>query len=375
VFTNPAGMTRLEGNQLALGAQLLYANLGFSIGEATSPALGSGDGGNPVGWFPGGGMFYSYSVSPDLKLGFPATGNFGLAEKFDTGWAGRYYVQDSTLIGISFLPSLAYRVSDKLSLGASLNAMLGILNQKVAVNNMVGPDGQLKIEAHKWGWGANLGLLYEPDALTRFGVTYSSQVKLDFSAPAEWSGLAPGTESLLASRGLLNANIEMGMTVPEGVNASFYTALDDRWALLGSVGWRQWSRFGKVDIGVDSNDPKSLTANANYKDTWHGAIGVQYQMSAAWLLNFGVAYDSAFQPSIVPAALPVNSAWRLGAGAQKVQSGTSNWGMSAKYAYGGTLDVDSRSKAPVPLGGRGDLVGSYNNTGSLFLAGNFNWKF
>ena len=38
VFTNPAGMTRLEGNQLALGAQLLHANLGFSIGQATSPA-------------------------------------------------------------------------------------------------------------------------------------------------------------------------------------------------------------------------------------------------------------------------------------------------------------------------------------------------
>jgi long-chain fatty acid transport protein len=128
VFTNPAGMSRLEGSQLTLGAQPLYANLGFSIGSSTSPALGSGDGGNPVGWFPGGGMFYSYSVSPDLKLGFAATGNFGLAEKFDTGWAGRYYVQDSTLIGISFLPSLAYRVRDKLSLGASLNAMLGIRN-------------------------------------------------------------------------------------------------------------------------------------------------------------------------------------------------------------------------------------------------------
>jgi len=29
----------------------------------------------------------------------------------------------------------------------------------------------------------------------------------------------------------------------------------------------------------------------------------------------------------------------------------------------------------VALGGRGDLVGSYNNTGILFLAASFNWKF
>jgi len=32
VFTNPAGMTRLSGDQLTLGAQLLYGDLGFSIG-------------------------------------------------------------------------------------------------------------------------------------------------------------------------------------------------------------------------------------------------------------------------------------------------------------------------------------------------------
>ncbi len=66
VFTNPAGMTRLDGNQLTLGAQALYADVNFSIGAGTSAGLGSNAGGNPVGWFPGGGLFYSYSVSPDL---------------------------------------------------------------------------------------------------------------------------------------------------------------------------------------------------------------------------------------------------------------------------------------------------------------------
>ena len=50
VFTNPAGMTRLAGDQLTLGAQLLYGDLGFSIGQGTTPALGTNAGGNPVGW-------------------------------------------------------------------------------------------------------------------------------------------------------------------------------------------------------------------------------------------------------------------------------------------------------------------------------------
>ena len=43
VFTNPAGMTRLEGSQFTAGVQALYGDLGFSIGQGTSPGLGSGD--------------------------------------------------------------------------------------------------------------------------------------------------------------------------------------------------------------------------------------------------------------------------------------------------------------------------------------------
>ncbi len=314
-------------------------------------------------------------MSPDLKIGFASTGNFGLALKYDDGWAGRYYAQEAALIGMSFLPSIAYRVNDKLSLGASVNAMYGYFKNKVAVNNIVGPDGQLELNTHKWGVGANLGLLYEFDARHRVGVTYNSQVKLDFAAPTEWTGIAPGLKAVLEQRGLFDSSIDVGMTVPQGVNASFYSALDDRWALLGSVGWQQWSKFGKVDIGVNSANPTSLTANADYKDTWHAALGAQYQLSEPWLLNMGIAYDSAFQNDNVPPALPANAAWRFGIGAQKVESKTFNWGVSAEYAYGGTLDVNERSQVPVIAGGRGDLTGAFNNAATLFLAANFNWKF
>ena len=60
VLTNPAGMTRLDGNQFLVAGQLLWSNAKFSIDSATSPALGSGDGGYIVGengWFLGGGAF------------------------------------------------------------------------------------------------------------------------------------------------------------------------------------------------------------------------------------------------------------------------------------------------------------------------------
>ena len=376
VFTNPAGMTRLSGDQLTLGAQLLYGDLGFSVGQGTTPALGGNAGGNPVGWLPGGGLFYAHSVSPDLKIGLAITGNFGSVVKYDDGWVGRYRAQEGTLLGFSILPSVAWRVNENLSVGASLNAMVAKFENKVAVNNIIGSDGHLKLDDNAWGFGANVGLLYEMGPGTRFGLTYNSPVKLDFKAQPQWNDLGPGIRLLLASRGLLDANIDLGVTVPQGVNASFYHEIDPRWAVLGSVGWQQWSKFGEVEVGVDSNNPIGLTTKLNFKDTWHVAGGAQYRLSDAWLINGGIAYDSGFQDNnAVALALPANAAWRFGIGAQKEESKTFNWGLSFEYLYGGNLHSNVVGSAPVALGGRGDVVGSFNDVRFLFLAANCNWKF
>ncbi|TLD47438.1 MAG: Outer membrane protein P1 [Accumulibacter sp.] len=380
VLTNPAGMTRLAGTQVLAAAQLLYGDVDFSRGSGTSPELGRNEGGNPIGWFPGGSFFITQQVSPDLTVGFGTAGNFGLAVKYDTSWLGRYYGQEGTLIGLSLLPSVAYKVNDRLSLGATVNAMFGIMKQQVAINNPGAPgraDGRLELSDREWGWGLNLGLLYEVDPATRLGLTWNSQVKLDFSARPDFSGLSPVLAAALASRGALRANLDLGIHVPQGVMASAFHQVNDQWAVLGSVGWQQWSKFGEVDIGIsDTNNPASLTTDLDFKDTWHVALGGQYRISQPWLLNFGVAYDSAFQSGDIQSPLlPANSAWRFGIGVQNEIDRSFNWGLSAEYVYGGTLDLQKNGELPVRLGGRGDVDGAYRNTGVLFMAANLNWKF
>ncbi|MQM30113.1 MAG: aromatic hydrocarbon degradation protein [Candidatus Accumulibacter phosphatis] len=380
VLSNPAGMTRLEGTQFLAAGQLLWGNTQFSAGSGTSPVLGHEDGGYVVGsngWFPGGGGFLSYSVSPDLKLGFALTGNFGAALSYDNDWVGRYYVQQTTLLGVSFLPSIAYKVTDKLSLGASVNAMYGKYTNQVAINNKAPGlgDGRLKLDDNTWGWGLNLGLLYEIDPSTRLGLTWNSQVDLDFKGPAKFSNLGPGLSTLLRNRGGLDADIKVGIDVPQQAMASVFTQLNDRWALLGSLGWQQWSQFGQVQLGIDDiRNPVSLTGDLGFKDTWHIALGAQHRLSEPWLLNFGVAYDSGMQSGDVSPLLPVNSAWRFGVGGEQQLSKSAAWGVAAEYMYGGTLDTKLQSSVPAEFG-RGDLVGAYKNTGTIFLAAYYNWKF
>jgi long-chain fatty acid transport protein len=391
VFTNPAGMTRLEGNQFLASGQLAYGRSNFGIGFGTSPALGADAGGNAFGsngWFPGGGGFYSHSISPDLKVGVAMTGNFGGVTKYDDSWVGRYYVQQTSLVGLSLVPSIAYKVNDKLSLGAGVVAMYGYYENQVAINipdalrpGVVVPiqrasgDAQLKLQDSTWGWGVNLGILYEFDSRTRVGLTWNSQINLDFSSAPDWSNLgALGTN--LQARGLLTSTINIGMKVPQQVMGSIFSQVNDRWALLGSVGWQQWSKFGQVQLGIDNpNNPTSLTTAIPFKDTWHVAAGAQYRLSDPWLLNFGIAYDSGFQGGTVSPLLPANAAWRFGVGAEQQLSKTAKWGVAADYLYGGSLDVNLQSTNPVALGGRGNVVGSYGNVGILFMGVYGNWTF
>jgi long-chain fatty acid transport protein len=381
-FTNPAGMTRLEGTQALVGGQVMWLSNRFSFGDGTSPGLGSSDGGRAIGsngFVPGGGAFVTHSLSPDLKLGFSVAGNFGSIIDYDDNWVGRYRVQQATLLGVSFVPSIAYRVNDRLSVGAGVNAMYGIFKQQVAINNVLPSlaDGQLKLDDNAWGWGANLGLLYEVSPSTRVGLTWNSQIKLDFAAPAQFSGLGPGLSALLSSRGLLGAPVNLGVKVPQQLMASAFSQIDDRWAVLGNVGWQQWSRFGEVAIGIDNTlNPIGLTTSIPFKDTWHIAAGAQYRLSDPWRLNFGVAYDSGFQDgSNVSPLAPVNAAWRFGVGGEQQVSATFKWGIAGELLYGGTLDVSQRGALPPALGGRGDLAGSYNNTTSVIVSVYGNWTF
>jgi len=388
VLTNPAGMSRLEGTQTLLGGQLLYGDINFSSDhDPNRPAFqaSGGEGGNPIGWFPAASAFATHSVSDDVTLGMGMAGNFGLGVKYDNDWEGRYYGQKATLLGVSLLPSASFKVNDKLSLGATVNAMYGILQMKTAVNNILPSfaDGQLKMKDETWGVGGNLGLIYAFSPDTRVGLTYNSQVNLDFESRIKFSGIAPGLNTALNNRGLQDAKTKINIKVPQGVMASLFTQVNDDWAVLGSLGWQDWSKFGMVELSVESNDPKSTTANLDFKDTWHAALGAQYRFKPDWLLNFGMSYDSAFQKSsnVVTPLLPTNEGWRFGAGVDNQVSKSFSWGVAAEYIYGGTQDLNKTSKLPVsgPLlglgGGRGDLNGSYNNEQMFFISANAKWEF
>ena len=158
-------------------------------------------------------------MSPKLKLGLALTGNFGAPLNYDDNWVGRYYVQETTMLGLSFLPSIAYKVTDKLSLGASLNAMYGIYKNQVAINIpdaqrpgiscrfAGGTDAQLKLDDNTWGWGVNLG------AALRVQPRHAARAHLELA----------GRPRLQRAGGVLEPR-QLGTTAPERAGCSTRTS-------------------------------------------------------------------------------------------------------------------------------------------------------
>jgi long-chain fatty acid transport protein len=370
VFTNPAGMSRLEKSQVLGGLQALYGDVKFNPDSATTTSGGSG--GNAVGWMPGGSLFVVQKLNQDWSIGFGVLSYFGLGEKYDDNWVGRYYVQESMLLGMTLTPAVSYRVNDWLSIGAGLNVMYGYLNNEVAINNAgTQPDGQLKYKDEEWGYGGNFGILVEPKPGTRFGLTYLTEVKLDFSDVPEFSGLGPVLATVLRNRGLTTNNLDMSMTVPQMVMFSVYHELNPKWAIMGNVGWQDWSRFGKVDVGINTSNPQSLTVDSDYKDTWHVALGVQYRHSPVWTFSCGIAYDSsAVDDDKRTVTLPMGEAWRFALGAQYSLNPNLTLGAAYEFLWSGDMSVDQERG---PLAGR--VSGEYSNTNMSIFALNLSWKF
>jgi long-chain fatty acid transport protein len=371
LLSNPAGMTRLSGVQVEVGTELLYANLTFAPDALTSPSLGSNNGGNAIGALPSGGVFATFAPWKDIRFGLGVFNNFGAPERWDPAWVGRYYTTKTSIIGVSIMPAVAWHIVDGLSVGATFQTMYGRLRQTVAIKNLESQvDGNLSVSSDTWGFGGNFGVLYEFSPGTRLGLTYTSPLKLNFSAPPTFTGLGPLMGGLIHAAGLDTGTIDLGMTVPQTVMLSFFHTLSSNWAVMADFGWQNWAAFGTVEIGVTTDNPQSLTKNVGYTNTWHGALGAQVQLSEQWQLNFGIAYDSTMTTAENRTLmLALADQWRFGVGAQLAASEHWDLGFTTEFLWDGSPSV-VEDRGPLA----GHVSGNYNSVYMMFFSFHFTWK-
>ncbi len=368
IYTNPAGMTRLDRSQVLFGIQPLYMDLEFSPDGRTTQSGSSGD---AADWLPSGSFFYVQNITQDLKFGLGVFGHFGLALDYGNDWAGRYYVKDTTLQAIGIQPTVAYRINDHFSLGVGVIANYIIFEENIAINNLTGPDGELHLEDDPWTFQVNAGLLFELNKGTRFGLTYLSEGEIDMTSDLEFKDLGSGLNTILKNRGLLAGEMDLEMNMPQSAMFSVYHQLTDRLALMADLGWQNWEEFGKVDVGISSENLTTLKTDMKYDDTYHVALGAQYRAAPQWLLSVGAAYDSScLEDENRSPALPLGEAWRFAFGTQYQWTKDIDIGWAYEMMWVGEMEMDLNRG---PLAGR--LAGTYDDVALHFFNLNLTWKF
>ncbi len=300
-FHNPAGMTRLKGNSISVGAGLLVGNTEFDT-DSDTPFSG-GNGGDQAGFAPLLGSHGVLSITDDLKIGISVFSVSGAALDPDDSWAGRYSLEEISLLTLTANPSIAYRVNDWLSFGAGVMVVYADIEYELAAP--LGGAGQIKVDGNDFAFGYNFGTLFEVSPQTRIGVIYISKVEPKFSGDLEIE--TGGGDDFSTSS-------DLEFTFPQLGRVGAYHELNDQWALLGTIGWEDWSNFDELLVSTEKG---SAAISTEWRDTYHFSAGVHYRPTEDWLLQAGITYDtSPVSSGDRSAYLPMDRQIRVAIGAQ-----------------------------------------------------------
>lgn len=291
IFFNPAGMTRLQGGpQATLGVQVLLpegelTNKGSTFPGATP--ISGGDGGNPYNPTPVPSGFASMPISAvdGLWVGIGVTAPFGLANKYDPSYFGRFDSIKTELTTYDIQPSVAYKFNDWLSIGGGVNFQRADATLTNAVFLGAGVPGTSKLEGDDWGTGYTLGAQINLTPVTTLGLNYRSAVSHDLKGKIFIEN-APAPGNLTTISGA-----SASLVTPDIASIGLSHQLNDKWTLMGQANWFGWSNFDSI-TARNANGTTASFVEQNYQTSWSYALGAEYMYSPDWTFRGGIQYDN-----------------------------------------------------------------------------------
>ncbi|MFO0519804.1 MAG: OmpP1/FadL family transporter [bacterium] len=365
VFFNPAGMTRLDRTEVVVGGSAVYVQASFS-GSSTRPvAMGGGTNTGSQGGEPG-----SVTIVPSLYVVMPLDTRtsvglgvgvpFGLQTEYDSTWLGRYQGVKSALHSININPSVAYKLTDTLSVGVGLNYQRIDVELTNAVVLGAGSEGRVRLTANDASWGWNAGLLWQVTPATRIGASYRSGIRHDTNGSATTTTLVGTVVS--AASGAARASAAL----PSMSSLSVVQQISPALGLLADVTFTQWANIQQIAVvNPDTGNNRDILA-FDFENSWRYSVGAHYRLSPTWMLRTGIAYDMTPVKDARHRTVRLPDADRtwLSFGARWTLSPTSAIDMAYSHLLLADVDVNfTRGQLSAPTTTSSTVTGRY--TGSV----------
>lgn len=290
-FYNPAGLTELKHDQVAISAVGIRASVDLDISayrNTAGTAQGTGTA-KPEGKAIVPGFFMATKLTDKAAAGFHVTAPYGLKSAYDNASPARYMATHSELRTIDVGPSVAYQYNDYLSLGAGLGGryVKAFLHANA---NVGGAEGFQRNFGRGWGRVWHLGALAKTPQGTRLGLEYRSKTTVDASGRSET--IVPGLVNNLTIN-----NLTTTVSLPESVIFSVHQDFGDKWAVMTDVHWTHWSTFKELRLKFFNQATGAAVGGTvqehQYKNTFRLALGTKYQYNSQWAIKAGVAFDQS----------------------------------------------------------------------------------
>ena len=358
IFFNPAGMTYIDGMQAVGAIHLIKPNAEFknegSVSGFVRPLGDEGPNAGDLAFVPN--FYLMAALTPSIKVGVGVNAPFGLKTEYDDTWAGRFQAIKSEVKTININPSIAFKVNDKLSLGFGISAMYAEATLTRLANVAVA-EPKVEIKGDDWGFGFNLGAIYQATADTRFGVAYRSKVEQRLEGDAKFD--APFV--------IREVDVTAAIDLPESFSASVFSKVNNKWDVMADVTWTRWSRFEELRIKFDDAVPSLVDSvtEENWENTMRYSLGANYHYSDALKLRVGLAYDEeAINDEFRTARIPGNDRKWVALGASYVASPTSKFDIGYTHLFISDAKIDDDQTGASPVG-NGRLTGKFKGDADI----------
>ena len=298
VLYNPAGMTQLKegGGHLSLGMAAIQPMVEHttSAGVETQARIDN---------FYIPHVFYVNDFGlKDVVFGFGTTSSWGLGTSWADDSFSRYHATNSQIENIDTMFTGAYQVNEKLSLGGGVMLDYSKMNKEKQVFQGATNDGNGQLKGDDGAVGYSLGALYKLNENHQFGLTYKSEMELNYEGSLTASGLndAGGTTySALFGGSYYNTKFQTDVTIPQSIVLGYSFTPDKKWRFNFDIDWTDWSALESENVTFpdETNATRVATLKAltdsdrDWKSVFSYQLGGEYNWSEALALRAGYFYN------------------------------------------------------------------------------------
>lgn len=285
LFFNPGGASFVHGNSIIAGVTPTFARGAFMDANTHEVSRTNSPVSTPFAAY---GLF-EIKDSSKLKLGLAVYTPFGSTVQWEDGWTGRFALTRLELRAIFIQPTVSYRITDKLGIGAGFVYATGKVNlqKDIPIIDVDGNYAHAELNGKAQGYGFNAGIYFTPIEKLSIGLTYRSKVEM-----AVKDGDATFTVPASVALNFPNGNFKSKLPLPSVTTLGFGFKASTKLNFALDINYVGWKAYDTLSFDYENNTTSLIdTKSARmYKNTFAFRAGAQYKIDSHFAARLGLAY-------------------------------------------------------------------------------------